>query len=106
MINELLLFLGIVLLGFIFLFIFLNKKISELKKPDTDQALVAWLRSMQTSLETTNKTLHQSMQSNSTTMVQTLQENSRQLNQRLDTAAKVIRDVGKEVGQMSEIGRS
>src|SRR3990172_248802 len=39
-------------------------------------------------------------------MVKTLQENSKQLNQRLDTAATGIRDVGKEVGQMSEIGRS
>ena len=46
------------------------------------------------------------MQVNSTHMVRTLQENSKQLNERLDKAAEVIRDVGKEVGQMSEIGRS
>src|SRR5947199_10806253 len=46
------------------------------------------------------------MQVNSTHMVRTLQENSTQLNERLDKAAEVIRDVGKEVGQMSEIGRS
>jgi len=39
-------------------------------------------------------------------MVATLQENSKQLNERLDRAATVIRDVGREVGQMSEIGRS
>lgn len=77
-----------------------------MQKPQTDQALVEWLRTMQSSLETTNKTLHQSMQANSTTMVQTLQENTKQLNQRLDKAAEVIRDVGKEVGQMSEIGRN
>jgi DNA recombination protein RmuC len=35
-----------------------------------------------------------------------LQENTKQLNERLDTAARVIRDVEKEVGQMSEIGRN
>ena len=35
-----------------------------------------------------------------------LQENSKQLNERLDKAAAVMRDVGVEVGQMSEIGRS
>jgi DNA recombination protein RmuC len=46
------------------------------------------------------------MQSNSSSMVRTLQENSKQLNERLDKAAEVIRDVGKEVGQMSEIGRN
>ena len=39
-------------------------------------------------------------------MVKTLQENSKQLNDRLDRAAVVIQNVGREVGQMSEIGRS
>lgn len=39
-------------------------------------------------------------------MVKTLQENSKQLNERLDRAAQVIAGVGREVGQMSEIGRS
>lgn len=52
------------------------------------------------------KTMQSTINSSSTHMVKTLQENSKQLNQRLDTAATVIRDVGKEVGQMSEIGRS
>lgn len=61
---------------------------------------------MQQSIDITNKTLNESMHANSTTMVRTLQENSRQLNERLDKAAAVIRDVGVEVGQMSEIGRS
>jgi len=61
---------------------------------------------MQQSLDITNKTLNESMHANSTTMVRTLQENSKQLNERLDKAAEVIRDVGKEVGQMSEIGRN
>ncbi len=61
---------------------------------------------MQHTVDATNKTLNASMNSNSMHMMQTLQENSKQLNQRLDNAAAVIRDVGKEVGQMSEIGRS
>lgn len=39
-------------------------------------------------------------------MINTLQENSKQLNDRLDRTAAVIKDVSKEVGQMSEIGRS
>jgi DNA recombination protein RmuC len=39
-------------------------------------------------------------------MVKTLQENSKQLNARLDNAASVIKDVEKEIGQMSEIGRN
>jgi len=104
--QDLLIILVFLLIGFGLLFFFINKKLSQLTKQETDQTLLHWLRTMQQSLESTNKTLHQSMQSNSTTMVQTLQENTKQLNQRLDKAAEVIRDVGKEVGQMSEIGRN
>jgi DNA recombination protein RmuC len=95
-----------ILLGFAGLFFFINKKLSELKKPTSDQALLEWLKTMQQSIDRTNKTINESMQVNSTHMVRTLQENSKQLNERLDKAAEVIRDVGKEVGQMSEIGRS
>ena len=104
--DNLLILLIFIVLGFAGMFFFLNKKLSEVKKPETDQTLLEWLRTMQRSLETTNKTLNESMQHNSTTMVRTLQENSKQLNERLDKAAEVIRDVGKEVGQMSEIGRN
>ncbi|MDP3941242.1 MAG: DNA recombination protein RmuC [bacterium] len=94
------------LVGFGLLFYFINRKLSELKKQTTDTSLVEWLKSMQASLETTNQTLNQAMQTNSSHMVRTLQENAKQLNERLDKAAQVIAGVGKEVGTMSEIGRS
>src|SRR6266851_9692739 len=93
------------LIGFIFFYWQFNKKISELQKKQPDQTLQEWLRTMQQSIDTTNRTLHDSLQNNSSSVVRTLQENSKQLNERLDKAAEVIRDVGKEVGQMSEIGR-
>jgi len=98
--------LALLILGFGALFYFLNKKLSQLKENKTDESLVEWLKSMQSSLEITNKTLNEALRTNSMDMVKTLQENSKQLNERLDKAASVIRDVGKEVGQMSEIGRS
>ncbi len=79
------------------IFYFLNKKFSELKKPQENETLLEWLKSMQSSLESTNKTLNDALSKSSSNMVKTLQENK---------AAAVIRDVGKEVGQMSEIGRS
>src|SRR3989338_356047 len=85
----------ILLLGFAVILYFLNKKISELKNSKNDTALLEWLKSMQ-----------QTMQANSTDVTKILQENSRQIKEILDNAATVIRDVGKEVGQMSEIGRS
>lgn len=77
-----------------------------MQKPQNDQAMIEWLKTMQQSLEVTNRTLNESMQANSTHMVRTLQENSKQLNDRLDKASAVMKEVGVEVGQMSEIGRS
>ena len=93
--NNILTLIAIVVIGFGIIIFILNKKLSELKKDDTDQALLEWLKTMQTTIDKT-----------SDTTVRTLQENSKQLNDRLDKAAAVIRDVGVEVGQMSEIGRS
>lgn len=89
--------IGIAILISLLIIIFysLNRKINQLKNQQTDKTLVEWLKSMQISLtESSNQT------------VRTLQENSRQLNERLEKASLVIRDVGKEVGQMSEIGRN
>lgn len=90
--TELLIILGVIILGFIAIIYFLNKKLSQ-QKPD--QALLEWLKTMQSTIN-----------DSSTQTVRTLQENTKQLNERLDTAARVIRDVEKEVGQMSEIGRN
>ena len=96
----------LVILGLGIVIFFLNKKLSELKTPTQDPILFEWLKSMQTTINATNKTLNEAMRSSSTEMTKVLQENSKQLNLRLDKAAQVIADVGKEVGQMSEIGRS
>ena len=95
-----LLFLGI---GFVFLFIFLNRKLNQ---NTSDAALLEWLKTMQKTIDVNNRTINEAMRMQSNDMTKTLQENTRQLNQRLDKAAAVIREVGVEVGQMSEIGRS
>jgi DNA recombination protein RmuC len=95
MLNEFLLLIIIIAGGFMALIYFINKKISGLNNSKTDEALLEWLKTMQSSLN-----------SSSNNMVKTLQENSKQLNERLDKAANVIKDVEKEIGQMSEIGRN
>lgn len=102
---ELLVIALILILGFGIVIYLLNKKIST-KETATNESLNAWLKSMHQSIESTNQTLNEALRANSTDMVKTLQSNSKELNERLDRAAAVIRDVGKEVGQMSEIGRS
>ncbi|MEX2007687.1 MAG: DNA recombination protein RmuC [Candidatus Levyibacteriota bacterium] len=105
--NELLLIVVIVVLAFGGLAYFLNKKLSGLKQePKSDEALFEWLKTMQKTVDATNKTVNDSLRTSSTSMIKTLQENSKQLNERLDKAASVIGGVQKEVGQMSEIGRN
>lgn len=93
--NDFLILIIVLIIGFIILFYFLNKKLSDVSKPKSDEALLEWLKAMQTTIN-----------SSSNQTVKTLQENSRQLNERLDNAANVIKDVEKEIGQMSEIGRN
>lgn len=93
--NDLVLLIIAVFLGFGIFGYFINRKLSEIKNQKTDEALLEWLKTMQTSIN-----------SSSNNMVRTLQENSKQLNERLDNAANVIKDVEKEIGQMSEIGRN
>jgi DNA recombination protein RmuC len=93
--NEFLILLIIIIAGFAVLIFFLNKKLSELSKNKPDAALLEWLKTMQSTIS-----------NSSTETVRTLQENTKQLNERLETTARVIRDVEKEVGQMSEIGRN
>ena len=85
----------LIFLGFLITVYLLNNKISNLQNNKPDASLLEWLKTMQSSID-----------SSSTHMVKTLQENSKQLNDRLDKTASVIKDVGYEVGQMSEIGRS
>ncbi len=101
---DLLIIIATLLIGFFSLYFLLNKK--NKNNPESNDALVEWLKSMQTSLDETNKSLNQSMRNSSLEMTRTLQENNKQINDRLTKAAEVIRDVSKEVGQMSEIGRS
>jgi DNA recombination protein RmuC len=93
--SDFTILITIIVLGFIVILFFINKKLSSVSKNKPDQALLEWLKTMQGSID-----------KSSISMVKTLQENTRQLNQRLDQASGVIRDVGREVGQMNEIGRN
>lgn len=106
MMQEYVALIGIAIFCLGIVLFFLNKKFSSLSKNTQNEMLFEWLKSMQTSLDITNKTIHEALRSSSVDMTKVLQENSKQLNERLDKAAYVIKEVGKEVGAMSEIGRS
>lgn len=66
------------------------------KKDDKSQeVLMKWLEEMRTSVDRNTELTQKRLDST-----------NKAINERLDNAAKVIGAVGKEVGQMSEIGRS
>lgn len=62
--------------------------------PKTDSSLSSWLQSIQSSLESTNSNVSRQ-----------LFENSRHLSERLDNATRVIGDVQRNLGEMSEVGK-
>ena len=89
--SDLLIISSILIIGFAILIYLINK--NSKKAPDT--TLLEWLKSMQ-----------QSMDVNAKNVNSTLQSHSNALNERLDNAARVIAGVQKNIGEMSEIGRS
>ncbi|OGD62355.1 hypothetical protein A2160_03860 [Candidatus Beckwithbacteria bacterium RBG_13_42_9] len=119
MVSELYLFTALILLGFLVVVWLINRKISQLQElqKQQDPTLTEWLKSMQSSLEGTNKTLNQVitetnknlnevLTTTNKNLTSTLHDSTKAMNERLDNAAKYISEVAKEVGQMSEIGRS
>lgn len=103
--SDLYLILLVIIAGFATIFIYLRQKLNRENKT-SDAALLEWLKAMQKTIDVNNRAINEAMRMQSNDMTKTLQENTKQLNQRLDKAAAVIREVGVEVGQMSEIGRS
>ncbi len=87
------------------------------EKMKMDDALVEWLKTNQSSADEKSKQdrealarLNQSvaklLQDNAGLVNKALSRSTQAMNERLDLAAKSISEVAKEVGQMSEIGRS
>lgn len=89
--SDLLILATILIVGFAIIIYLINKK----QNSNPDSSLLEWMKSMQSSFDTNSKTMNS-----------TLLSNSKQLNDRLDNAARVIAAVQKNIGEMSEIGRS
>ncbi len=94
--NSFLLLLVIFLGGLVAFFLWINKKINELgQKNKPSDELLEYLKTTNTRLDEQNKTFNERMH-----------ESTKVLNERLDNAARVISEVQKNIGEMSEIGRS
>ncbi|MFC1626729.1 DNA recombination protein RmuC [Patescibacteria group bacterium] len=102
---ELLIVITSIIVGFVILWLLIKKELGKLSEQSNDQMLLEWLKSMQRTIDTTNKTLNETMRGSNKDMTKTLQENTRQLNDRLDSAARVMGDLQRHVGEMSEVGR-
>lgn len=81
---------------FILLFYFLNRKLSELsEKQKPSEELLEIMKMLQEGSKEERKVL-----------LDNLAKNTQSLNERLDNAARVIANLQRNVGEMSEIGRS
>jgi DNA recombination protein RmuC len=105
MTSSFLILLIAIIFGFIVLGIIIINGLSGINQKPPDSTLVEWLKSMQISIEKTNRDLNEAMRGSTNDMAKVLTANSKQLNERLDTAAHVIGDLKKNLGEMSEVGR-
>jgi DNA recombination protein RmuC len=90
--SDTFLILAVLVGGLSVIYLLINKKINQTKDNST---LTEWLKSIQTSLQTSNQNL-----------TSTLQRSYGDLHTRLDSASKIIGELKKEAGTFSEIGRS
>ena len=85
----------IAVLTFVVLFVLLNKKLTELKesqKPSDELLEII-------------KTLQSGSREDRRALLDSLQKNTQSMNERLDNAARVISQVQRNLGEMSEVGK-
>lgn len=100
-----LLSITLIFIGFSVLIYIVKSEFSKMTRHDENKAIMQWLTSMQVTIDATNNAVRDTMRSSTSDMNKTLQENTKQLNERLDTAAHVIGDLKKNLGEMSEVGK-
>src|SRR3989338_2025521 len=102
---DFLILILVIIAGFIVIGYLVRKELSKLTEKKDDSTLTEWLKSMQVSIENTNKALNDAMRGQTSDVSKLLQTNAKQLNDRLDTAARVIGDLKQNLGEMSEVGK-
>jgi DNA recombination protein RmuC len=96
--------IAVILGGLIFYLERRLRSLAEQTKPD--ETIIEWLKTQQEEWQKSNRFINQTLQQTNQNIQNVLQQSTQTLNQRLDNAAKYISQVAREVGQMSEIGRS
>jgi DNA recombination protein RmuC len=114
MTPEIYLISALLIAGLAIIIWFINhklKQISQENKPDENllkviETLQHGTNNLQQSMQNQSKTLQDVLSLTNKNISDTLHKSTRSMNQRLDQAAAYMSKVAKEVGQMSEIGRS
>jgi len=103
--TDLIIIVTLLIAGFGILFVSFKKELVKLLEKKDDPTLTEWLKSMQSSIDQTSKTLNDAMRGSTSDVAKLLSSNTKQLNERLDTAARVIGDLKRNLGEMSEVGK-
>ena len=103
--SDFIILIVVLVAGFTVLGWLVKKELTKLTEKKEDTTMVEWLKSMQGTIEHTNKTLNEAMRGSTSDVAKLLQANTKQLNERLDTAARVIGDLKRNLGEMSEVGK-
>jgi DNA recombination protein RmuC len=93
--QTLLFVIGAIVVGGFLIFYRQLQELKEKKDDKSQEVLTKWLEEMRTSVDKNTEMTHNQ-----------LNQSSKTLNERLDKAATVIAGVKKDIGEMSEIGRS
>lgn len=98
----------VVLLGvaFIYLKISMQKMADSLSKNSSNDVMAEWLKSFQSTVDVRLKNVSEELFKSSETLNIRVDRSTKALNERLDHASNIIGNVQKELGSMSEIGRS
>ena len=103
MFSEIYLITALIIAGIGLTIWFINYKLKKLAEAGkTDENLLRVIETLQKG----TSDLQKGLQDQSRTIANTLSKSTKTMNERLDNAARFIAQVSKEVGQMSEIGRS
>lgn len=104
--REIYLITAVLIVGLAVLFFLLNKKLTSLSEKKTDETLTLWLKSMQSSIDNTAKTLNSALGVSSKNLTDTLQKGNEELNRRLDNAARLMSQIQRDAGRFAELSSS
>jgi len=112
--QEIYLLAALIIGGLAIIAWWLNRRLQDIaEKSKQDENLLKVIEglqkvpdSLQKGLQSQSKTMQEVLVDTNKNITEALQKSNKSINERLDNAAKYISQVSKEVGEMSEIGRS